>query len=524
MTLLPWIVRAAIWALLGTTGPCIAAIGVPGGEGRSVSRSDAGTSLPLPREALAWLSSEGRTSVLEGGVVAVQALLIIVLLLEQRRRRMVERVLQRRLEFETLASELSSRVSVLAPDDTRAIVTRWLQRLADCLGVDRANLLPAPNGHGGHAARAPANSPWISGSAYPATDFPALTEQVGRGELVRFDSLEVLPAALARDRDALRRTGLEALLLVPLRHNGNVLGALALGANTKRTWPNTLVERLHFVAAILARAIVRHDAIAPVAHGAEPATASARPRTERRRFQPDLARFTRIGTLGEFALSLAHELNQPLAAILSNAQAARRFLAEPNPPIDEVRAIIDDIDADDRRAGEVIHGMRELLNHHDVETVVVDLNEIVRSVARLLHGDFLLRRVTLVLDLQVPLPVVRCDRVQIQQVLLNVVLNGFEAMRDTVTVDRRMIIRTRAETDGCCVVSVRDAGSGIPQAELQRVFDQFFSTKPDGLGMGLAIARSIVEGHGGRIWATNNSDVGATFHFALPTAPEKEET
>ncbi|HWC75006.1 MAG TPA: ATP-binding protein [Gemmatimonadales bacterium] len=240
----------------------------------------------------------------------------------------------------------------------------------------------------------------------------------------------------------------------------------------------------------------------------------------------EISRFARVRTLGGFALSLAHELNQPLSAILANAQAARRFLATPNPPMDEVRAIIEDIDADDRRAGELIHAMRALLHNHDVELVLLDPNEVVRDVGRLLHGDFLLRRVTLVLDLEAPLPKVRFDLVQLQQVLLNLMMNAFEAMADTSTLDRRMIIRTRGRTgaDAGCVISIRDAGKGIPPEQFEHLFEQFFSTKPDGLGMGLSIARSIVESHGGRIWATNNSDVGATFHVALPIAPGKEQS
>jgi len=114
--------------------------------------------------------------------------------------------------------------------------------------------------------------------------------------------------------------------------------------------------------------------------------------------------------------------------------------------------------------------------------------------------------------------------VRIEHVLLNLVMNGFEAMEKTVPGDRRMIIRTRAGRDGCCVISVRDAGTGIPEDAVERVFEQFFSTKPEGLGMGLAFARSVVESHGGRIWATNNSDAGATFHVALPIASRKEES
>ena len=231
----------------------------------------------------------------------------------------------------------------------------------------------------------------------------------------------------------------------------------------------------------------------------------------------DVARFARIQMLGELAASLAHELGQPLSAIRSNAQAARRFLASTNPPIDEVRAILDDIDADDQRAGEVIHGMRALLQHHQVDMELVDLNVIVRGAARLVHGDCVLRRVAIVLDLDEPLPPVHCDRIQIQQVLLNLIVNAFAAMRDTGQRERRLIVRTRAECDGV-TLSVHDAGTGIAPQHLAKLFDQFFTTKTDGLGVGLSIARSIVAAHGGRIWATNNSDCGATFHVVLPYA------
>lgn len=229
----------------------------------------------------------------------------------------------------------------------------------------------------------------------------------------------------------------------------------------------------------------------------------------------DVARFARIQMLGELAASLAHELGQPLSAIRSNAQAARRFLAAANPPIDEVRAILDDIDADDQRAGEVIHGMRALMQHHQIDMELVDVNVIVRAAARLVHGDCVLRRVTIVLDLDEPLPPVHGDRIQIQQVLLNLIVNAFAAMRDTGQRGRRLIVRTRAETDGV-TLSVHDTGTGIAPQHLDKLFDQFFTTKPDGLGVGLSIARSIVAAHGGRIWATNNSDCGATFHVVLP--------
>ena len=519
MPLTHWLVRTVVLLLLGPAGPSPEAVPVSSSEGWRVF-----TGLTQAVGA--------RPNLLEGTVVAAQALLIVGLILERRRQRKAERVLQRGLDFEILVSELSASVTMLGGvgggTDRAATVRRWLQRLGTCLEVDRVSLVPALTGHDGVMSRT-LGAAWGTASAYPPADFPALTELVTRGVVVRFCSLDVLPPALASDRQAFRRNGTEAAVLVPLRHNGAVLGALALSTGAGRSWSITLVERLEFVGAMLARMVTSRAATpvqipsngAPAAGngggGVKPGAAVV--------FDPlhenEFARFARVRTLGGFALSLAHELNQPLSAILANAQAARRFLATPNPPMEEVRAIIEDIDADDRRAGELIHAMRALLRNHAVEVVLLDLNEVVREVGRLLHGDFLLRRVTLVLDLEEPLPKVQFDLVQLQQVLLNLLMNAFEAMADTATLDRRLIIRTRAGSEAC-IVSVRDAGKGIPPEQFDHLFEQFFSTKPDGLGMGLSIARSIVESHRGRIWATNNSDVGVTFHVALPIAPGKD--
>jgi signal transduction histidine kinase len=478
--------------------------------------------LVLPAVFIQTTPPRGGPNFLEAAIVAVQAILIIGLVLERRRQRGVERTLQQQRDFEILVSELSSSVNMVGASDRPALVTRWLQRLGACLDVDRVSLVPAANGRHGVMPLG-LGAPWGASSAYPPSDFPALTNLVGRGVVVRFARLDVLPPELASDRPAFQRHGIEAVVLVPLRHNGAVLGALALGSRAPRSWPVTLVERLEFIGAILASAVTspgRENGTAPKpgnGNGGSKTAVTFDPHHEN-----EIARFARVRTLGGFALSLAHELNQPLSAILANAQAARRFLATANPPIDEVRAIIDDIDADDRRAGELIHAMRALLHNRPAENVMLDPNEVVRVIARLVHGDLLLRRVTLVLDLEAPLPQVRCDLVQLQQVLLNLMMNAFEAMIDTATGDRRVIIRTRAGTDGGCVISVRDAGKGIAPEKFDRLFEQFFSTKLDGLGMGLSIARSIVESHGGRIWATNNSDAGVTFHVALPTALAKE--
>src|SRR5262245_40908771 len=228
-----------------------------------------------------------------------------------------------------------------------------------------------------------------------------------------------------------------------------------------------------------------------------------------------LAHVTRISTMGELAASLAHELNQPLTAILSNAQAAQRFLAANPPDLQEVQEILKDIVQDDSRASEVIQRMRALVKKEVVAFVSLDLAEVIRDVARLVHSDAALLNVDLGLELP-DLPAVQGDRVQLQQVVLNLLLNAFDAMKDCPVNERRVVLQ--AERDGACMakVAVRDRGPGLRRDKLDKIFQPFYTTKRDGLGMGLSISRSIIEAHGGRLWAENNPDRGATFYFTVP--------
>jgi two-component system, LuxR family, sensor kinase FixL len=231
----------------------------------------------------------------------------------------------------------------------------------------------------------------------------------------------------------------------------------------------------------------------------------------------ELAHVARVSTMGQLASSLAHELNQPLGAILRNAEAAELFLQDPSPDLDEVRAILADIRKDDHRAGEVIERMRGLLKRRAVERRRLDVGLLAGEVLTLVRPDANARRVALALEANPPLPSVEGDRVQLQQVLLNLVLNSLDAVKDNSAPERRVRVRARPAGD-TVEVSVTDNGHGIPADRLGRVFEPFFTTKPNGLGMGLAISRSIVEAHGGRLWAENNPAGGATFTFGLPAA------
>ena len=245
---------------------------------------------------------------------------------------------------------------------------------------------------------------------------------------------------------------------------------------------------------------------------------------EAARQRHDLAHLARVSTLGELSSSLAHELSHPITAILSNAQAAQRFLSDDNVDLDEVREILNDIVTQDQRAGEVIHGLRLLLQKGEPQKQCddVDLNEVIRDVVQLMRGDLINRNATLDTDLAQNLPAVTGDRVQLQQVLLNLALNGCEALGDYNSSERRLLIASQWE-NGAVRVSVSDSGSGIPEEKMEQVFERFFTTKKKGMGLGLSICRTIIDAHRGKIWATNNGGCGATFHFSLPIVGARKE-
>lgn len=234
------------------------------------------------------------------------------------------------------------------------------------------------------------------------------------------------------------------------------------------------------------------------------------------RAQDDLAHLNRVAAMSELAASIAHELNQPLAGILSNAQAAERLLARTPPDVAEARAALADIADDGRRAGRVIQRMRAMLRKGEPSEGEQDLNELVRSVSRLVASAALLRGATVRAELAQGLPRVAGDGVKLSQVLLNLVVNALDAVAHRPPAERKVVVRTSVGGGGAVEVSVKDSGEGIAPAEFERIFEPFFTTKAQGLGVGLAISRSIIEAHGGRLWAENDPFGGATLRFTLP--------
>jgi len=242
---------------------------------------------------------------------------------------------------------------------------------------------------------------------------------------------------------------------------------------------------------------------------------------ELREQRAEIAHVARISTMGELTASLAHELNQPLTAILSNAQAALRFMSNKPADLEEVREILQDIVKDNSRAGEVIRRIRALVKKEELEFTPLDLASLIRDVVTLVHSDAILQNVHIAFELDGNLPPVRGDKVQLQQVVLNLLLNAFDAMKDCPTNQRAVKLQAERHGAGLIQAAVSDRGTGLSGDKLDKVFQPFYTTKGEGLGMGLSICRSIIEAHGGRLWAENNAGRGATFYFTVPVAAEE---
>ena len=241
-----------------------------------------------------------------------------------------------------------------------------------------------------------------------------------------------------------------------------------------------------------------------------------------RQAQADLARVNRVTTMGELTASLAHEVNQPIAAASTNANTCLRWLAADTPNLEEARAAAMRIVKDGKRAAEIISRTRQLFKKDSSQRELVDVNEIIQEMTVLLRGETTRFNILVATDLAADPPKVMADRVQVQQVLMNLMINGIEAMKDEDG-PRELAIRSQRAENEQLLVSVSDTGIGLPPQQANQIFNAFFTTKPHGTGMGLRISRSIVESHGGRLWAENNSPRGASFCFSLPTkagAPE----
>jgi signal transduction histidine kinase len=303
----------------------------------------------------------------------------------------------------------------------------------------------------------------------------------------------------AEFRDLALSHGLRACWSTPIQSSdGRVLGTFAIYYHEPRS--PTQHEQ---------------DVIEQITHLASIALERAQAEEALRQAQAELAHVARVTTLGEMAASIAHEVDQPLSGVVINATASLRFLSGPYQNLEEVRDGLQAIARDGQRASDVIGRIRALARRATAEKGPVDINEVVRDVIALADGEARRTRATLRTEVTRDLPRIVADRVQLQQVVLNLLLNGLDAMHDVVDRPRDLVITTEREAIDRVHVAVRDSGTGIDPQLAHRLFEAFYTTKPNGMGMGLSISRSIVEQHGGRLWAEPKDGPGTTFHFTV---------
>jgi signal transduction histidine kinase len=443
---------------------------------------------------------------LAGGGIAFVVVGALMLGLRVNRARL-KRAEHEAKRFETLISKLAKTFCDAAPGDFDRQMSQSLRLVVDELDLDWASLLEFDC-----IARA-----WNQSLAWcrpqvppqpaciPEGKVPWITAELSAGRVVAVSGLKDLPNAI--DRDTLVARGARSAVAIPILNNPDLRGAVVFAtASRARTWSHHFVEQLRIFSEIISIAFLKRDL--------ETAVRESGDRLQRERLE--LAHAHRVSLLGEFTSGLAHEINQPLAAIVANAQAAEMMLATGRARRAVVGEAVTDIAADARRASQVIARLRAMLRNDTPVRVPIDIAACAAETV-----DFAFRKlrdggITVHQSSAVTNPVMG-DPVQLQQVFLNLIVNACEAIHAARDGAREISISTAAAGVDRLEVAVRDTGVGFGDEDLERMFEHFVSTKPSGLGMGLAICRSIVKAHGGRIWATRNDDRGMTFHVELPS-------
>ena len=395
-------------------------------------------------------------------------------------------------------------LEMIARGDSRVAILDALCRLVETLasGSLCSILLLDPNTNCLRHGAAP-NLPVAYATAI---DGIAIGPSVGSCGTAAYRAERVTVCDIAADplwadyRDLALAHGLQACWSVPILSSaGRVLGTFATYYREPRSptpYEHHVIERITHLASIAIEGERAEEAL--------------------RQAQGEIARVSRVTTMGELTASVAHEVNQPIAAAITDANTCLRWLAGDTPNLEEARAAAMRVVTDSRRAAEIISRIRLLFKKGVPERELVDVNEVIREMIILLRNEAAQFSISMHADLAADCPQVMADRVQLQQVLMNLMINGLDAMKD-LSGTRELVLKSQKADDAQVRVSIRDTGVGLPPQQAHQVFNAFFTTKPHGTGMGLRISRSIVESHGGRLWAGDNSPRGACFCFTLPT-------
>ena len=420
-------------------------------------------------------------------------------LLEERRQAAAD--LAARLRFEGLLSAVGGAFVRQARAAEASAFDEALQRLGEFYRLDYVALLETHGRSGSFEIARQWRQPGCNaliGARSPA-EFPWVFDRVLQGDTIVVESAADLPESAPVDREAFQRFGLQTAVLLPLSSGDRVHGVLSLVTLRPRQWPAADKAQLQLVAEILANASARWQA-----------------EVEVQQARQELSHLARLSSMGELTASLAHQLNQPLTGVLNNAEAARLFLDSGHASVDELKAILGDIIEDNQRAADVIRRVREMLTRTTPAPVELDANALVRNVATLIASDAVMRNVSVSFDIAGKPLAITGNRVDLEQALLNVVTNAMEAVSDQPVAARHVTVTTALHGSGHVQIIVHDGGPGFMNGAEHRVFEPFISGKPDGMGMGLTVARSVIDQHGGTITAANHPAGGAVVTIAIP--------
>jgi signal transduction histidine kinase len=415
------------------------------------------------------------------------------------------------VRFESLVGELSATMARASADAVDREIESWLGKICRALDLDRSAIYerdsPDEPVRTTHTWVRP-NFPPFPRHYDPEKALQSTTRWVMAGNQITYSDPSELPAELVDARRFLERWGPKASAVIPMWAGGRVIGAASFGKfRSPRKWPPELLDQLALAVRLFGCAIERKQS----------ETALRAARTE-------LRVASRRNTMSELVASLSHEINQPLGAILSNLGGLARLLSKGNPePAMALEAVSNAID-DTKRTAEIVRRIRFMFKRHVERKTAIGVGPLIDDVVKLVAGEASVRKISLQIGVAPTVRRVNGDSIQLQQCLLNLLINAFDAIAEAKSEQRGVTIKVAPEKTGWVAVCVSDSGAGIDPAIAKRLFEPFVTSKRDGLGLGLLVTRTIVEGHGGRIWATPNPDRGTTFTFTLPVAERKRSS